>query len=242
MAKRIPAGPGTTTATYTTFRQGLWESFGAQTNLSFIGAIIQDREGHLWFGSRFGGVFRYDGTHLTHFTDKDGLPSGDMQFMHSILEDHQGHLWFGIGGWRDDARAGLCRYDGKEFLIFTSEDGLGTNDVLSLCEDRHGHLWVGTASGVSCYDGQHFHPLTTAEGLAPNRVTCILEDRQVTCGLAAGVAGMSQARAASAATTARNFIASKNLPLRKCCRSSRIAMEICGSALRAAAFAGMANT
>ncbi|MBI1928477.1 response regulator [Candidatus Poribacteria bacterium] len=102
----------------------------------------------------------------------DGLPGG----VWCMLQDHQGYLWLGTG-------AGLCRYDGVEFLTYTVAEGLTANRVAAICEDRHGRLWVGTGgpfgggNGISCFDGDHFTTYTTADGLAHNEVTTICEDR-----------------------------------------------------------------
>ncbi len=103
----------------------------------------------------------------------DGLPGG----VQCVLQDHQGYLWLAT-------QAGLCRYDGMEFLTHTVADGLAANSVWAICEDRHGRLWVGTGglfgggNGISCFDGNRFTTYTTADGLAHNNVWAICEDRE----------------------------------------------------------------
>lgn len=47
-----------------------------------------------------------------------------------------------------------------------------------MLEDRKGHLWVGTAKGVSRYDGEQFLSFTAEDGLPDSTVKSILEDRQ----------------------------------------------------------------
>lgn len=76
------------------------------------------------------------------------------------LKDKNGHLWFGSTG------GGVYRYDGKEFLQFTTQEGLSHNDVLSLCEDKNGLLWIGTSDGVSVWNGTSFKniSITTIRG------------------------------------------------------------------------------
>lgn len=76
-------------------------------------------------------------------------------------------------------RAGVSRYDGQRWISFTTADGLASNEVESLLEDRQGHLWIGTwGGGVSRYDGREFKNFTAADGLAHNRVSDIMEDRE----------------------------------------------------------------
>jgi ligand-binding sensor domain-containing protein len=103
----------------------------------------------------------------------DGLPGGP----NCLLQDRQGYLWLGTG-------AGFCRYDGTEFITYTTADGLADNSVQALCEDSQGRLWIGSAvwfgaeGGLSCFDGNRFTTYTAADGLTDNRVWAICEDSQ----------------------------------------------------------------
>lgn len=58
-------------------------------------------------------------------------------------------MWFGT-------RNGLNRFDGTAFKIFRNnpEDSLslGSNSILSLCEDEKGILWIGTYKGIYQYN------------------------------------------------------------------------------------------
>ncbi|GAB2558355.1 two-component regulator propeller domain-containing protein [Spirosoma aerophilum] len=65
--------------------------------------------------------------------------------------DKTGNLWFGTTG------EGVYRYDGKLFTQFTKQDGLSSNTVWCLVEDRAGNIWVGTRNiGLYRYDGKTF--------------------------------------------------------------------------------------
>ena len=129
---------------------------------------MQDRRGHLSFGTYDGGVSWYDGQTWGTFTtlrwagerfcvvDAPGLGL-------SRSGDGEGHFWFSTNG-------GISRYDRQVFTVFTRTDGLGHDRVYSIQQDRRGHLWFGTSEGVSRYNGQSF---TTADGLAGNAVWSI---------------------------------------------------------------------
>ncbi len=52
-------------------------------------------------------------------------------------------VWAGTWG------AGLARYDGKQWLNYTHEDGLPSNHIFSLHIDKQKQLWVGTSKGLS---------------------------------------------------------------------------------------------
>jgi ligand-binding sensor domain-containing protein len=69
-------------------------------------AIAEDAAGHLWFGTRDSGVWRYDGERLTQFTERDGL-AGSLVW--TIYRDRQDRLWFGLGD------GGVYRFNGKSF-------------------------------------------------------------------------------------------------------------------------------
>ena len=205
MLYSTPAGPGTTVTAGPGYRQGPWHTLGVQDGLgsSIASSILQDREGHLWFGTS-GGLSRFNGRSITTFTTADGLSHN---WVYGIFQDNTGVLWF-------STRIGVTRYDGTSFTVFTAADGLANNfawgrvlqdlnghfwlsayrggvsrydgqrfetfpfDVTSrsTLEDRQGNLWFGTHAGVSRWDGQQFRTFTTEDGLA-SFVISLLEDR-----------------------------------------------------------------
>ena len=66
--------------------------------------------------------------------------------IHCGLMDRAGNLWFGTSG------EGVYRYDGKYFTNFTEKDGLSSNTVWSILEDKDGNIWVGTDAGLCRFD------------------------------------------------------------------------------------------
>lgn len=66
--------------------------YGPENGLAHreVNAIFQDRQGFMWFGTRFG-LSRFDGKNFTNFTkDRNGLAFDDIQ---SIAQDGDGLLW-----------------------------------------------------------------------------------------------------------------------------------------------------
>ena len=60
--------------------------------------------------------------------------------------DSEGVMWLATEG-------GVSRYDGREFVNFTVEDGLPVSFVTSVCPDAHGAMWFGLwGGGVTRYD------------------------------------------------------------------------------------------
>ena len=162
-------------------------------------SMLEDRHGNLWFGTWGGGVSWYDGRQFTTFTTEDGLAGNEVR---SMLEDRQGNLWFGTSGRTDSPTnlrravgpfGGVSRYDGSGFTTLTMRDGLASDDVRSMLEDRHGNLWFGTwGAGVCRYDGRQFATFTTQDGLAGDNVMSMLRDREGNLWFGTWGAGVSQ--------------------------------------------------
>src|SRR5688572_13622504 len=81
------------------------------------------------------------------YTVKNGLPQSQVS---SLLEDKNGYLWIGTKG------GGLARFDGREFKVYTTLDGLLTNFVSGLDIDAEENLWILHPNGISRYDGLTF--------------------------------------------------------------------------------------
>ena len=58
-----------------------------------VTAIVQTREGYLWFGT-YGGLARFDGASFTVF-DNNNTPEMHSSRVTSLFEDAAGNLWIG---------------------------------------------------------------------------------------------------------------------------------------------------
>ncbi|MDT8449291.1 MAG: two-component regulator propeller domain-containing protein [Wenzhouxiangellaceae bacterium] len=76
----------------------------------------------------------------------DGLPQSQVRVVH---QDPVGYLWFGTQG-------GLARFNGREFVRFSSANGLAGNQIDAIASDADGRLWVGTNLGVCRLAGARF--------------------------------------------------------------------------------------
>jgi ligand-binding sensor domain-containing protein len=65
-----------------------------------------------------------------------------------IFQDSKGNYWFGSN------QDGVCRFDGRSFEYFTTNEGLSDNQVYSIQEDKNGIIWFDTHNGVNSYDGK----------------------------------------------------------------------------------------
>lgn len=79
----------------------------------------------------------------TVFNERNGLPTGEAN---DVLQTAEGYIWIGSYG-------GLIRYDGSEFLNFSTEGILPSSSVRMLYEDSAGRLWIGTNdAGIFVYE------------------------------------------------------------------------------------------
>ncbi len=140
-----------------------------------VGCVMQDKAGHLWFGTRRG-VSKFNGSSFINFPLQfptvNGLSDNDVS---NIIEDKSGYIWFGT------ARNGVSKYDGKNFIHITEDEGLSFNIVSRNCimEDGSGQIWIGTSGGgANRLNTSHFQHYTKAEGLADNFITYAFRDRK----------------------------------------------------------------
>ncbi|MCI0750215.1 MAG: hypothetical protein L0Y35_00080, partial [Flammeovirgaceae bacterium] len=92
---------------------------------------------------------------LRNYSAIDGLPQSQVNI---ILEDKNGYLWIGTHG------GGLARYDGREFKVYTTLDGLLSNIVNYLKLDSQENLWIVHPRGITKFDGVSFKKFPQPDG------------------------------------------------------------------------------
>lgn len=62
------------------------------------------------------------------------------------------------------------------FINYTSADGLSSNTILSMTQDRDGFIWIGTSNGLNRFDGCTFSVFKRSDGLPDNMVNALAVD------------------------------------------------------------------
>lgn len=131
-------------------------------------AFAEDASGAVWIGFYSGGLARWRDGSFEFFDHEQDVPRG---MVNCLLLDHRGRLWVGANAdglaVTDDPTA-----DQPVWRQWTSGDGLTSEAVFSLAEDRFGRIYAGSLKGVDRLDPEtgridHFD---TSTGLVNNLV------------------------------------------------------------------------
>lgn len=134
--------------------------------VSMVRNLSLDKNGNVLIAASRGGVFRYDGISFTNLTSN----MEDPHRFWDVLEDRFGNLWFA------STDSGVSYYDGISLRHFTTKDGLASNMVMFIYEDRAGNIWF-SGDGLTRYDGKSFRQFTTRDGLPQSSFRDITEDK-----------------------------------------------------------------
>jgi ligand-binding sensor domain-containing protein/signal transduction histidine kinase len=155
---------------------GGFRSFTVQDGLVYfsVRTMIEGRNGDLWIGTDRGL------SHLVgeHFTQNAATRALAGEKVWALNETTAGVLWIGT---RDH---GLYRFDSGSNRMehFTTEQGLASNSVYEIIQDKKGRLWMSGANGVAtvsiadlerlaqdphAYVGQRFFAVSTGGELTP---------------------------------------------------------------------------
>jgi len=118
------------------------------------------------------GLARFEQGTVRSFATKtfDGSKFG----VFALHLDHDGNLWVGT-----DAD-GIFRVHGDAVDHYARTEGLSSDFIRSLFEDREGILWAATSNGVDKFHDPHVTTFSSAEGLAKDWAVGILASRDGT--------------------------------------------------------------
>jgi ligand-binding sensor domain-containing protein/signal transduction histidine kinase len=161
-------------------RYSVADGLRTRTDVHFAAAnaFAEDAAGNVWIGFAGGGLARFASGVITFFTPADGVAAGELGH---LFIDSRGRLWIG-SHTRGVSRVDTPAAERPEFQTYTVHDGLASDNVRSISEDRWGRIHLGTARGVDRLDPEtgRIRHFTTADGLTNNEVWSAFRDRHET--------------------------------------------------------------
>jgi ligand-binding sensor domain-containing protein/signal transduction histidine kinase len=166
-------------------QEGLWIAWGGKAthskdgkleefvlnlggNKVNVSAVFVDSRQRTWVGTANGGLFQWQ---TNRFEPVPGLATWGLSIF-AIHQDRGGLLWVGT-------QVGLARWDGQEWKIFTTRNGLSANSVRAIADDPDGSLWIGTEStGLNRLRDGQFTAFRKSDGLPSERISSLCVDAQ----------------------------------------------------------------
>nr|WP_288836331.1 hybrid sensor histidine kinase/response regulator transcription factor [uncultured Flavobacterium sp.] len=129
-------------------------------NINNLQCLTQTSDGKLW-GGNYTSIVCIDKARKKHYKVNIGYP------VRAIHEDRKKQLWVAT------QEGGLLLFNRKNnsFKRFTTADGLASNTVLRILEDKKGDLWMSTYNGLSSLDTETntFRSFSKNDGLQSNQ-------------------------------------------------------------------------
>lgn len=129
---------------------------------TFISAIFEDSENRIWVASDIGLFVKSNKSdRFVNITLKEN-PSWFLR-INAISEDSKGKIWFATYN-------GILVYSEKDHSVklYTENQGLPTNTILTVVEDDQRNLWFSSTKGLVKFEKGVFKVYNTADGLPGN--------------------------------------------------------------------------
>jgi len=88
--------------------------------------------------------------------------------VNTIFQDKLGFIWIGTD-------QGIVKYNGIDFLTFTTKNNLSSDIITSIAQDSSGTIWIGHRNGsISMYEDENFTPFVPEEGISKVEISSFL--------------------------------------------------------------------
>jgi signal transduction histidine kinase/ligand-binding sensor domain-containing protein len=133
-----------------------------------ISSLMTARDGRVWIGTEFEGLFVRDGSSVKHFSAADGLPQGAIQ---SLYQDDKGAIWVGTAN-------GTCRIDaGKIKCLPVEASQLVMRIWRGFVDDNSGGVLIAGRGGFLRWQNGRLNRLHVT-GLDPTAIRALFRDQE----------------------------------------------------------------
>lgn len=136
-----------------------------------VQSINQDPDGNIWVGYLNSGLVKFDADTDSYSAYQIGQ-TDQINDIRSIFFRCDSSMWLGTYG-------GLVKFDpvNQDHTFYTEDDGLGSNLIRYIDEDKNGALWLATVQqGMSRFKDGEFTNYTVQDGLASNNIRSVYVD------------------------------------------------------------------
>jgi ligand-binding sensor domain-containing protein/signal transduction histidine kinase len=146
-----------------------WDTDDGLPQIS-VNSIVQTRDGYLWLAT-YGGLVRFNGVNFKVFEvgNSEGLKSNRIT---DLYEDREGALWIGT------EMGGVSQFKDGRFTSYTMRDGLPSDNIGAIMQDRHGNIWMCSGEGLIRLKNGKFTVYTKRDGLPDIVVNSLTEDNE----------------------------------------------------------------
>ncbi|MBI1764897.1 MAG: hypothetical protein HYR56_26095 [Acidobacteria bacterium] len=155
-----------------------WHRYGEAEGLppnNWVNRFTEDRAGNVWLGMHNGGLVRWRNQRFEYFGQAAGVP---LELVQGVNLDRSGRLWAGTKG-RGAVRCDDPTADQPRFTQYTAAQGLASDVVWYVVEDRWGRVYIAHARGVDRLELStgRIHHFTEDDGLARGEVLAAFADQ-----------------------------------------------------------------
>jgi len=152
------------------------EALNSNAGQQGINGLARDREGVLWVGMAAEGRGLGLGPLIGGIVKPFVTPTfdGSKVVVYAMISDRDGNLWVGTLG------KGIFRIHGDVVDHYQQTDGLSSDTVVDLFEDREGIVWAVTSTGIDSFRDPSVTTFSAREGLGTDAATGVLASRDGT--------------------------------------------------------------
>jgi signal transduction histidine kinase/ligand-binding sensor domain-containing protein len=151
------------------FYAGKWSPYsvpGFDVSAVGVQAVLADRDGSLWLGTKTLGLYRIHNGVVDHCGPADGLSGHQVA---DVYEDHEGNLWVTTEG-------GMDMFRNTPIIGYSVKEGLSSAYPSAILAPRDGSIWIGGENGIEVLRNGRKHYLPGSPSRLQQATYSLFED------------------------------------------------------------------